>query len=311
MVVPNVIQKRIVIGLLGLVLLGVLPGSPTVESATASDGALTGDESVARLWNEELLAAIRRDFARPTVHARNLFHVSAASWDAWAVFDPMAQGWLVHEKWDDSDLELATGETLASARQQAREIAISYAAYRILRWRFRGSPGAAVTLRALDERMAALGLDPDFEQRSGNNPAALGNRIAAAYLAFGQTDNANEAGDYANRVYESVNAPLIMTEPGNPDLTDLNRYQPLSLPFFLDQAGNPVSAGFPEFLSPEWGQVIAFALDPSDLEIITREGFDYWTFHDPGAPPLLGGPGDTDYKDGFAQVVEWSGLLDP
>ena len=30
--------------------------------------------SVARDWNEELLDAIRIDFARPTVHARNLFH---------------------------------------------------------------------------------------------------------------------------------------------------------------------------------------------------------------------------------------------
>ena len=34
--------------------------------------------SEARQWNEELLDAIRRDLARPTVHARNLYHVSAA-----------------------------------------------------------------------------------------------------------------------------------------------------------------------------------------------------------------------------------------
>ena len=34
--------------------------------------------SVAREWNEELLHAIRNDFARPTVHARNLFHTSVA-----------------------------------------------------------------------------------------------------------------------------------------------------------------------------------------------------------------------------------------
>ena len=34
--------------------------------------------SVARLWNEVLLYSIRNDLARPTVHARNLFHVSTA-----------------------------------------------------------------------------------------------------------------------------------------------------------------------------------------------------------------------------------------
>ena len=30
--------------------------------------------STTRLWNEVLLESIRGDFARPTVHARNLFH---------------------------------------------------------------------------------------------------------------------------------------------------------------------------------------------------------------------------------------------
>jgi hypothetical protein len=39
--------------------------------------------SVTRQWNEMLLDAIRLDFARPTIHARNLFHVSAAMYDAW------------------------------------------------------------------------------------------------------------------------------------------------------------------------------------------------------------------------------------
>ena len=44
----------------------------------------TRDPSVARMWNEALLDAIRKDLARPTVHARNLFHMSAAMYDAWA-----------------------------------------------------------------------------------------------------------------------------------------------------------------------------------------------------------------------------------
>ncbi len=44
--------------------------------------------SVARRWDEATLDAIRRALPAPTVHARNLFHVSAAMWDAWAAHDP-------------------------------------------------------------------------------------------------------------------------------------------------------------------------------------------------------------------------------
>ena len=39
---------------------------------------------VARQWNEALLSAIRIDFPAPTVHSRNLYHVSAGMYDAWA-----------------------------------------------------------------------------------------------------------------------------------------------------------------------------------------------------------------------------------
>lgn len=42
------------------------------------------EESVAKKWNEQLLDAIRLDFPAPTVHSRNLFHMSAAMYDAWA-----------------------------------------------------------------------------------------------------------------------------------------------------------------------------------------------------------------------------------
>ena len=39
------------------------------------------DYSIARTWNEVILESIRNDFARPTVHARNLFHMSAMMYD--------------------------------------------------------------------------------------------------------------------------------------------------------------------------------------------------------------------------------------
>ena len=54
--------------------------------------------SVARRWDEALLDAIRRALPNPAVHARNLFHLSAAMWDAWATYDRTADGYFVTEK---------------------------------------------------------------------------------------------------------------------------------------------------------------------------------------------------------------------
>ncbi len=257
------------------------------------------EQSVVRQWNEDLLEAIRHDYARPTVHARNLFHVSAAMWDAWVAYDPVADSWLYHEK-------ITAGDIVA-----AREEAISYAAYRLLKWRFENSPGVAISLPSFDSRMQALGYDTSMTSTEGESPAALGNRIAQAYIEFGKTDGANEANDYANRYYQPANPALIVQLPGNPELIDPNRYQPLSINFFVDQAGNPIPEGFPDFLGPEWGQVIPFSLNPADLTVNKRDNFDYWVFHDPGAPPHTGSENQDTYQSGFEQVVEWSGLLDP
>ena len=63
--------------------------------------------SVARRWDEALLDAIRRALPAPTVHARNLFHTSAAMWDAWAEYDPHASGYFVTEKHNAPDVTAA------------------------------------------------------------------------------------------------------------------------------------------------------------------------------------------------------------
>ena len=265
-----------------------LPAKPGMEEA-----------SVARLWNEALLEAIRNDFARPTVHARNLYHLSVAMWDEWAAYDPRAGTVLHHER------------HRRGQAQAAREEAVSHAAFRLLNWRFANSPGAAESLTAFRDLMMSLGYDPEFTSTAGDTPAAHGNRIAATVIAHGLEDGANEQADYANRYYQPANRPLLPVLPGNPGINDPNRWQPLALAFFIDQAGRVLPSGEPAFLSPEWGQVVPFAMRPSDLDVYQRAGFDWWVYHDPGSPPYLGGEGDHEYKSGFAQVVLWSGLLDP
>jgi hypothetical protein len=272
------------------------PGQQDADSDGNGDAC---DHSAARLWNEEMLEAIRRDLARPTVHARNLYHVSAAIYDAWAAYDTSAQQILHSERATAADVEAARAE------------AISFAAYRVLLHRFANSPGHLVTLPHLAARMDWLGYDRSFTSTVGDTPAALGNRIAQTVIAFGLADGANEANSYRNQYYTPVNAPLIPPLLGNPSMTDPNRWQPLALAFFVDQAGNPIPGGFPPALSPEWGQVVPFALSAADLTINSRGGFDYWVYHDPGPPPLLGTPTADYYKWGNEMVLTWSSHLDP
>jgi hypothetical protein len=158
--------------------------------------------------------------------------------------------------------------------------------------------------------MDALGYDKMFTSTVGDSPAALGNRIAATIIAYGLTDGANEAAGYANTSYAPVNPPLVPALPGNPGILDPNRWQPLALAFFQDQGGI-ILGPYPPFLSPEWGIVKPFSLTPADLTVYTRNGFDYWVYHDPGPPPLIGGVGDDYYKWGFALNSVWSSHLDP
>ncbi len=298
----------------GLSAVGVLLALGGAWSTSTTAVAQDAEHSVARQWNEVLLQAIRDDFARPTVHARNLYHTSVAMWDAWVAFDDSsgagagsggaAAAVLVHER--------AVVETGSPAELEARrDEAISFAAYGVIVERFAGSPGTVETLAAADALMDELGYDRTFTSLEGATPAALGNRIADAVLTFGESDGANEANDYANLFYAPVNAPLLPNFPGNDTLTDFNRWQPLTLDFFVDQSGNIVPGGTPDFLSPEWGVVTPFALAAADRTVFERDGNEYVLFHDPGPPPLLSGEGDAEYKAGFAQVVAFSSLLDP
>jgi hypothetical protein len=275
---------------------------------------LQAQHSVARKWNEILLLAIRNDFARPPVHARNLFHVSAAMYDAWAAYDPVATPWLLG-KWNGNFYCSFDGVSVPVNSIEAREAAISYAAYRIIAERFKNSPGRDVSLPAARDLMTELGYDPEyieFDYTSGN-PADLGNYIAKKLLEFGLQDGSNESGFYQSRFYSPSNPPLIMTDKGNPFLINPNRWQPLFLETFIDQSGNVVPSGAANFLSPEWGGVTPFSLKSSERVRYQRDGDTYEVYHDPGPPPLLqtdGGGTSSDYKWGFTLVSKWGAHLD-
>ena len=131
--------------------------------------------SIARKWNEVRLEAIRNDFARPTVHARNLFHTSVVMYDAWAAYDPVATTYKLGKDYSIGSC-FFEGVSAPSDIQAAQTMAISYACYRLLTHRFEFSPGVVEAQELFDDLMTELGysvdhITPDYEngdlRRSG------------------------------------------------------------------------------------------------------------------------------------------------
>lgn len=262
----------------------------TVLMATSPSSA----ESVARIWNEQNLDAIRIDFPHPPVHARNLFHTSAAMWDAWAAYDDVALGYLHRET-------ASIPDDLAADLKSAREAAISYAAYRVLAARYAQSVNAAASLAAFREQMLELGLDPDDTSTEGTSPRAVGNRVAQTILTFSVSDGSREEEAYEDPTYGPVNQPLIILRAGT-TMNDPNRWQPLAFDVSFTQNGL-VADQVQTFLGSHWGEVRPFALTRSPGQIV---------YHDPGVPPQLGNPSSPDpFREGNLVVIEASRDLDP
>src|SRR5213594_854117 len=138
--------------------------------------------SVARVWNERALAAIRADTPHPPAQARNLFSLSVCMYDAWAAYDTNgAVGYVYRGK-----------HTPAEAAPARRE-AISYAAYRILKERHFYSRTATNTLAADDAQMTALGYDTNNISSDTSTPAGVGNSVYDEVSAWFINDGARQA----------------------------------------------------------------------------------------------------------------------
>lgn len=273
---------------------------------------LDAQESVALKWNEVLLDGIRGDFARPTVHARNLYHTSVAMYDAWAVYDSIADPFFLGQTIGNYNFDFDS-IPLTTDTRAAQEEALSYAMYRILRHRFLTSPGAWELYVETDSLFNELGYDPSFVSLdySNGSPAALGNYLADQIIKYGLQDGSNEILAYENTYYEAVNDPLVMDLPGNSSISDPNKWQPLTLDVFIDQSGNVIPLSTPDFLSPEWGNVQPFAMTQEDLMVYEQNGDSFRVYNDPGPPSFIQeGLGLEDpYKWGFSLVLAWSSHL--
>ena len=153
----QILVAALAIVVVGLALVVVRPWEPKTSCAgpTANPGW-----SVARRWDEALLDAIRRSLPNPPVHARNLYHMSAAIWDAWATYEPTAKGVFFTEKHTASNVTAARAET------------ISYASYRVLSSRFIKAVGGSDSLSEFADVMDSLCYPLTVTTTEGNTPAA-------------------------------------------------------------------------------------------------------------------------------------------
>ena len=301
---------------------------PMVALALATSSA-NATPSAAREWNEQLLAAIRRNVPNPPGHARNLFHTAVAMYDAWAAYDPVPLGYAYNEKITPLPVNI----------EAARAEAISFAAYRVLRARF-ASPAAgfAQSLADFDAKIISLygaGANTNGQGAvtNGTTPMEVGRRIGQAILTWGASDgfgitNYPQAyttavnGNMASALAMSVlgdngetpsrpNMPLGFGLPlislGYPNDTNPNLWQPLALSASVSQNGIPSPGSIQTFVGVQSMRTTPFSLTRTDA-------LKPWV--DPFGGPskiTVGGnisPTDAAFKAQVLGVIQASSQLD-
>ena len=248
--------------------------------------AFSQDHSIARKWNEVILESIRNDFSRPTVHARNLFHFSATIYDVWSAIEKKSETYFLNKENHGYFIPYIQTE-FTGDKEDNLNMAISYAAYRILNHRYEVTPGYEESKKVIDSLFNDLGYDPKFHSvdYTDGNAAALGNYVAENVINYGWQDGSNEQYFYASLYYKASNPPMILQNPGAKSLKDPNRWQPLAFEKFIDQSGNELAGSVPDFEGPEWGLINPFSLEKSSYKELKRDGNLYPIYNDPGPPP--------------------------
>ena len=256
---------------------------------TAIQGHSAASNSIARVWNERALAAIRQDTPHPPAQARNYFSFSVAMYDAWAAYDSNAVGYVYR------------GKHSAPDTAAARSNAISFAVFRLMTERHAYSRTASNTLVLDTNLMVSLGYNPNDQSRDTSTPTGVGNTIYDAVSLWFSNDGSRQNNGIP---YPKTNAPvaypdypvgnplryiytnpaLATDRPGIDDgfgatIVDVNHWQRLNVVNAVDQNGFPTSPN-QNYLGAQWLGVRPFSLARTDS---TKPWID------PGAPPYFGG----------------------
>jgi len=261
---------------------------PPVVTCPAADLDRVPNASIARRWSDQMLRAVSRDIPRPVVHARNLYHVSAALYDAWAAFEPTARQLFASDR---------AAEAI-SIDDAAREEAMSHAAYRVLMHRYAGAAGGAVSAACFNEFMTKIGFDPTETSVEGDSPAALGNRIGQTIVDMHVDDGANEANNYADTTgFKSSNPALPVDIPGA-RVNDITEWQLMNIAVAETQNGLILEGGVQSYVGAQWTDVTPFALTREDPEGL---------YLDPGPPPQE----IDELRDGAVRLLRIAARLTP
>ena len=223
----------------------------TVNNSTPAgptDPPVPTGANVVIQWNNAALQAIRDTKPGPPMTARALAIVHTCMYDAWAAYNPTANGTRY-----GGILRRPAEEQLPGRKSKA----ISYAAYRAL-------VDLYPTDKAkFDSTMTTMGYDPADASTDRTTPQGVGNMAAAAVLALRHVDGSNQLGDlnvgagaYADYTgYAPVNPAMAVTTPTPMSgIPNPGRWQPLT---FVNKAGVTVT---PKFIAPHWGNVLPFAM---------------------------------------------------
>lgn len=228
------------------------------------------DFNLARVWNVALEDAIIASGPRPTVVSRQLYLMSAASYDALAVYDDVAT---------PSVLDPALRRPSAERTNFNKNAAVAYASYHALTALF---ADYATSTGAFSQLMMDQGyvITPEVLASTDlTTPAGIGRAAALAVLADRESDGSNAANGYADvtsprypTLYSPVNSddPTALNSPGQPNF-DPNSWVPLRVPLgTIFDPTNPLSPivdnNDPDsfktqtYLTPHWGNVRPFAL---------------------------------------------------
>ena len=264
----------------GTTVVGRLDGRRDVVAvAPCVDRSAEAPSAVAR-WIDVALEAIRHDLPDPTAHARTLYHLSAAMWDARAALVDGVPAALVTVDAPD-----------VAGDRRAVEVAVAQAAHDVLAARYGNGRAAAHVAESLPAAIAAECLRPD-----DGTARAVGARVASAVLAAADDD-----GSLDLPIHEPANRPLVVRRPGA-TMDDPNAWQPLQLDRVVTQNGIPQPAEPQTFLGYGWGGVSTFAL-PDDFDGVPI---------DPGPPPRLDdADSGAELRRQLVEVLRASGQLDP
>jgi hypothetical protein len=279
------------------------------------------DKSAACIWMDVYLEAIKKDGLGPTIHARNMFHISAAMYDAWLIYHPeKGEPYYLGKTNNGFEFEF-DGFDCPINKDSAEFVSISFAAFRLMELRFQNYSSK---VRAMDDfifLMEEIGLDPYYRSTdySDGNAAGLGNYIAEKIFEFGLAEQAGDEDGYEAPL-DPVNPSLRPDIPGNKRIVEPNRWQPLSVIDYINQKGwdstlrdwnYQLILAEDVFLTPHWGQITPFAMTTDDVSLMKRDGQEFKVYNDPGPPPYINTSSDEQYVWNHTLVASWSGHNDP